>query len=93
MTKGDNKNLSFILIYKVTFPSFLVHRLPHLMKSWFPTDRDFEENGAGILQHEKSFNSQLSFSSTEGSHYPTEVRSHSNSPVTFKFRKGPEKQM
>ncbi|XP_022159191.1 myosin-11 isoform X2 [Momordica charantia] len=34
--------------------------------------RDFEENGAGILQHEKSFNSQLSFSSTEGSHYPTE---------------------
>ncbi|XP_038887321.1 myosin-1 [Benincasa hispida] len=34
--------------------------------------RDYEENGVATLQHENSFNSQLSFSSTEGNHYPTE---------------------
>ncbi|XP_022971835.1 interaptin-like isoform X1 [Cucurbita maxima] len=34
--------------------------------------RDYEENGAATCQHENLFNSQLSFSSTEGSHYPTE---------------------
>ncbi|KAL4029436.1 hypothetical protein IC575_007647 [Cucumis melo] len=34
--------------------------------------RDYEENGVPTLQHENSFNSQLSFSSTEGNNYPTE---------------------
>ncbi|XP_022957719.1 myosin-1-like [Cucurbita moschata] len=33
---------------------------------------DIEESGGAALQHENSFNSQLSFSSTEGNHYLTE---------------------
>lgn len=69
--EAETEPMTVSLPLKFANSGAILHVTIHKMEG-DNVQRDCEENGGAILQHENSFNSQLSFSSTEGNHYPTE---------------------